>query len=258
MLRLKNISFSYQDQAMIQDMNAEIRQKTFQALIGPNGSGKTTLLRLMSRVLEPQRGRILLDGEPLGRMRASDIARKIAVISSEQYFEFPFLVSDVVAMGRYPHLARLQALSQKDLELVEDALRMTDLGPLRNRPISHLSSGERQRVFIARAIAQQPRVLMLDEPNAHLDVHHQKAVFDLLRTLHRDHGMTVIAVLHDLTTAAAFCEVVMLLHEGCVVRVGSPAEVITRDSIRETYGVEVEIFPSPVGGFPLVVFGPRA
>jgi len=256
-LKLENVSFGYKGQPVIRDVNLEIPAGSFLSLIGPNGSGKTTLLRLMSRVLEPQQGRVLFEGRPLSDMNAKDIARNIAVISSEQFFEFPYPVSEIVAMGRYPYVARLHGLSHEDFQFVDQALLLTDLGHLRQRPISHLSSGERQRVFIARAIAQQPKLLMLDEPNAHLDIHHQIAIFELLRSLNREHGISIVAVLHDLTSAAAYSGITVLLHEGSVIKVGKPGEVITRTLIRETYGVDVDVFPSPAGGFPLVAFAPR-
>jgi iron complex transport system ATP-binding protein len=180
------------------------------------------------------------------------------VISSEQFFEFPYPVSEIVAMGRYPYLKRLQQMSQKDFQIIDEALRLTDVRHLHNRPISHLSSGERQRVFIARAIAQQPKVLILDEPNAHLDIHHQIAIFELLRSLNREHEMTIVAVLHDLTSAAAYSEIIALLHEGKVVQIGRPEVVITRELIHETYGVTVDVFPNPASGFPLVAFAPKS
>ena len=257
MLRLEHVSFGYRGQPVIRDVSLEFPSGRFLSLIGPNGSGKTTLLRLMSRRLEPQQGRILMEGKDLSAMRARDIARIMAVISSEQFFEFPYPVSEIVAMGRYPYLGRLQALSREDTQIVDRALELTYVKHLRHRAISHLSSGERQRVLIARAIAQQPKLLMLDEPNAHLDICHQIAIFELLRSLNRDHGMTIVAVLHDLTSAAAYSEITVLLHEGRVVKTGKPDEVITRTLIQETYGVDVAVFPSPYGGFPLVAFAPK-
>jgi iron complex transport system ATP-binding protein len=181
----------------------------------------------------------------------------MAVINSEQYFDFPFAVRDVVAMGRFPHLNRLQGMSAQDWEAVHAALRLTSAEMFALRPISQLSSGEKQRVLIARAIAQQPSILMLDEPNAHLDINHQIGIFNLLRNLNREHHLTVIVVLHDLTAAAAFCETICLLHHGRIVRVGRPLEVITADLIRQTYRAEVQVVTSPLGEFPQVVFGPE-
>ena len=204
MLRLEQVSFCYRTRPVLQDITLEIPRQSFIALIGPNGGGKTTLLRLMSNVLQPSIGKILLEGKPLPKFSARELARRMAVIASDQHFEFPFSVADVVAMGRFPHLNRLERLSSKDWEVVDQALRLTSTDHLRWRAISQLSSGEKQRVLIARAIAQQPSILMLDEPNSHLDINHQIAIFKLLRSLNQQHQITVVIVLHDLTSAAAF------------------------------------------------------
>ncbi len=257
MLKLEQVEFSYPGHPVLQEITLEIPPKSFLALIGPNGSGKTTLLRLMSKVLRPQQGSIWLGGKPLSQLDARALAKQLAVISSEQHFDFPFLVRDIVAMGRFPHLSRLQRMSAHDWDIVRQALHLTSAEALENRPISQISSGEKQRVLIARAIAQQPSILMLDEPNAHLDINHQIAIFKLLRALNREHGLTIVLVLHDLTAAAAFCETICLLHCGKIVCMGRPEEVITADLIRQTYGAQVEVVPSPLGGFPQVVFGPE-
>jgi iron complex transport system ATP-binding protein len=254
-ISLQQLSFSYRTQAVLQDINLEIPNQSLLALIGPNGSGKTTLLRVMSKALRAQQGTVLLDGRPLASFNARKLARKLAVISSEQHFEFPFSVADVVAMGRFPHLNRLERMSDQDWKIVDEAMERTCVLDFRNRSISQLSSGEKQRVLIARAIAQQPSILLLDEPNAHLDINHQIAIFNLLRTLNRQHQMTVIVVLHDLSAAAAFCETMVLLHQGQIVRTGTPSEVITAELIQQTYGAEVAVFPSPVGGRPHIAFG---
>lgn len=258
LLKLEQIGFSYAGSPVLEDIDLEIAPQSFVALIGPNGSGKTTLLRIMSKVLQPHRGRVLLEGQPLSSLGARALARRVAVIGSEQSFEFPFLVRDVVAMGRFPHLSLLQRMSANDWRVVQRALEMTCVDSLAGRLISRLSSGEKQRVLIARAIAQQPSILMLDEPNAHLDINHQIAIFNLLRSLNRNQEMTIVVVLHDLTTAAAFCERVVLLHQGRIVKTGSPSEVITGKLIRATYGADVQVFPSPAGGYPQVAFAPLA
>src|SRR5262245_5835776 len=255
-IALQHVSFSYRNQTVLQDITLDVPKQSLMALIGPNGSGKTTLLRVMSRVLRPQQGSVVLDGQLLASLKPRELAKRMAVISSEQHFEFPFSVEDVVAMGRFPHLNRLERMSAQDWKIVHEAMEKTCVLEFRNRSVSQLSSGEKQRVLIARAIAQQPSVLMLDEPNAHLDINHQIAVFNLLRTLNRQHQMTVIVVLHDLSAAAAFCETMVLLHQGRIVRIGTPAEVITTELIEQTYGTEVAVFPSPVNGCPQIAFGP--
>jgi iron complex transport system ATP-binding protein len=255
-ISIDRVSFSYNSRPILQDINLQIHKQSVLGLIGPNGSGKTTLLRLVSRILQPQEGQILIDGLPLQHLRAAEIARKMAVISSEQSFEFPFSVTDIVAMGRFPHLGRLQKLSEKDREITEYSMKMTAIDHLKDRPISKLSSGERQRVLIARAVAQQPAILLLDEPNSHLDINHQLAVFHLLHQLNRERQLTIVVVLHDLTAAAAFCHSIVLLHERRVAKVGRPEEVITAELIRQTYGADVDVHPSPLGGFPQVSFLP--
>lgn len=257
MLRFERVSFSYPAGFALQDVDLEVPEQCFLALIGPNGSGKTTLLRLMSKLLQPESGHVYLNGKSLAQFTARELAQQMAVISSEQYFEFPFSVADVVAMGRFPHLGRLQQMSRQDWEIVDEALRMTQTDPLRERPISQLSSGERQRVLIGRAVAQKPSILVLDEPNAHLDINHQIAIFHLLQFLNQKHAMTVVVVLHDLTAAAAFCESVALLHRGRLVKRGKPEEVITEETIRSTYGAEVLVRPSPLGGFPQITYAPK-
>lgn len=253
-LCLEHVSFHYHTGFALEDISMEIPGKSFLALIGPNGSGKTTLLRLMTKLIQPDSGEILLNGKPVSEFGPREFARQIAVISSEQFFEFPFSVAEVVAMGRYPHLGRFQKMSSQDWQIVEEALQMTQTGHLKERSVSQLSSGERQRVLVARAIAQDPSILILDEPNAHLDINHQIAIFRLLQSLNQNHKMTIVVVLHDLTAAAAFCKSVALLHQGRLIKQGRPEEVITTEIIRTTYGAEVLVHPSPVGGFPQVTY----
>ena len=253
-LEVENVSFRYPQGFGLQDVSLHIPPESFLALIGPNGSGKTTLLRLMGKTLQPDAGRILLDGRPLEHFSSLELARKMAVISSEQHFEFPFLVRDVVAMGRFPHQGRLEKTSQRDWQVVGESLQVTQTEHLADRFVSALSSGERQRVLVARALAQAPSILMLDEPTAHLDINYQIGTFRLLRQLNRSRGMTIITVLHDLTAAAVFCPTVVLLHQGRLIKQGSPREVITPEIIRETYQAEVSVHPSPVGGFPQISY----
>jgi iron complex transport system ATP-binding protein len=254
-LLLKQVSFQYQGGFALQDIDLSLPEKSFLALIGPNGSGKTTLLQLMSGLLQAKSGQIRLQDRPLNTLRRRELARQIAVIASDQYFAFPFPVAEIVAMGRFPYLGRLQKLTDRDRQIVEEALQRTEIGHLKDRPISQLSSGERQRVLLARAIAQSPAILMLDEPNTHLDIHHQIEVFRLLQHLNQEHSMTVVVVLHDLTAASTFCRTVALLSEGKLVKTGTPQEVITTETIRSVYQADIEVHPSPTGGFPQISYG---
>ena len=257
-LVLEQVTFQYDGAFALQDIDLSLPERSFLALIGPNGSGKTTLLQLMSGLLQAKSGRIILKNQPLRSFARRELARQIAVISSDQYFAFPFPVAEIVAMGRFPYLGRLQKLTSRDWQIVEEALHKTEIEHLKDRPISQLSSGERQRVLLARAVAQRPAILMLDEPNTHLDIHYQIAIFRLLQRLNREHAMTVVVVLHDLTAASAFCRTVALLSEGKLVKTGTPQEVITTETIRGIYQAEIEVHPSPTGGFPQISYGGTA
>ena len=253
-LRLEKIHFDYGDAFELEVIDLSIPEGSFLALIGPNGSGKTTLLQLMSGLFNPQAGQIVLDDQPLNQLSRPELAQQMAVISSQQHFEFPFPVAEVVAMGRFPYLGRFEKLTPGDREIIDEALAWTQTLHLRDRPISQLSSGERQRVLIARAVAQKPSILMLDEPNVHLDLNHQIAIFRLLRRLNQKSSVTVVVVLHDLTAAAVFCQTVALLCEGKLVKTGPPQEVITTEILREVYRADIEVHPSPLGGIPQVSY----
>ncbi len=257
-LQLQQVTFHYQDGFALRDIDLSLPERSFLALIGPNGSGKTTLLQLMSGLLQAKSGQITLKNHPLRTFTRRELARQMAVISSDQYCAFPFPVSEIVAMGRFPHLGRLQRLTHRDWQIVEEALQRTEIVHLKNRLISQLSSGQRQRVLLARAVAQRPAILMLDEPNTHLDIHHQISIFRLLQHLNEKNSMSVVVVLHDLTAASAFCRTVALLSEGKLVKTGTPQEVITTETIRTVYQAEIEVHPSPTGGFPQISYSSTA
>jgi len=253
--RLDNVSFSYRDGFRLGKISLEIPSGSFLGLIGPNGSGKSTLIRLMSGELSPEEGEVLLEKRPVTSFSPMELARRMAVISAEQYFDFPFLVRDVVAMGRFPHSGRSQRLASADDAVVDEVLALTDAASFADRSISHLSSGERQRVLIARALAQEPAVLLLDEPDAHLDLHHQLNVFRLLRRLNLERKITIVLVLHDLTAAAAFCRRLALLDRGMLVKHGDPSEVVRPEVIHSVYGPDIIVYPNPVTGKPTVAMG---
>jgi iron complex transport system ATP-binding protein len=254
-LDLQSISHRFPTGFALADLSLEIRAGSFLGLIGPNGSGKTTLLRIMSRIIEPDSGEVRLQGRPLQDYAPRELARKMAVIRAEQFFEFPFSVFEVVAMGRAPHLGRLQSLREQDRAAVDEALELTRLQDLRERPISQISSGERQRVLIARALAQSPALLLMDEPEAHLDISHRIAIFQLLRRLHQERGMTIVVVLHDLAAAAAFCPSVAIMSQGRLVAVGPSEVVMQPETIRAVYGDEVLVQSDPATGFTSIGYG---
>jgi iron complex transport system ATP-binding protein len=252
-LCLDRVSFSYSGGFNLSGITLDIPAGSFLGLIGPNGSGKSTLLGLISGTLQPEQGTILLDRKPLSAYTRRDLARRMAVISADAHFDFPFPVREVVEMGRFPHRGRLQGIGGYDSDAVNLALKATDLSSLEARPISQLSSGERQRALIARGLAQEPTVMLLDEPDAHLDLHHQLSIFRLLRRLNRERNITTVVVLHDLTTAAAFCRRLALLDHGRLIASGRPEEVITTQTIAQVYGPGIAVRRHPTGGLLVTI-----
>ncbi len=246
--RVENISFAYQEEWVLRNVDLEIEEGDFVGILGPNGSGKSTLLKVMSGLLQPQEGRVSLENREIHRIPPGERARQIGVVPQETYLDFPFMLEEVVAMGRYPHLGWWGTLRYRDMEYVEEALATTGLLELRNRTIHQLSGGERQRGIIARALAQNPRVLLLDEPVSNLDIKYQQGIFELLLQLNRREGLTIILVSHDLNLASQYCKNLILLDRGRLKALGPAEEVLTSENIKQVYQVEVEVEKwSPLG-----------
>jgi iron complex transport system ATP-binding protein len=222
-------------------------------LIGPNGSGKTTLLRLLCGTLKAERGEILLAGRDLGAVPPRERARLLALVPQESRPLFNFSVLEVVLMGRAPHLGLLGLEKEGDFAAARAALRQVDLEGLEDRPLDRLSSGERQRAFIARALAQEPRVILLDEPTAFLDLKHRLQIHEILGRLNRERGLTVVTVSHDLTLAARFGSRLVVLDRGRLAADGPPAAVLTPAIIREVYETEAVVERDPATGAPYVI-----
>ncbi|NWF92489.1 MAG: ABC transporter ATP-binding protein [Syntrophaceae bacterium] len=252
MIEVNGISFRYQKDWVLRDISFQIGKGEFVGVIGPNGSGKTTLLKILSRLLSPQQGEVLFELVPLRRMGRADIAKRIAVVAQEAYSLFPFSVAEIVLMGRSPYLGALIFESRRDLEIAERAMEWTDVLSLSERSIDELSGGERKRVFIARALAQEPEVILLDEPTANLDIHHQIEFLDLILSLNRERGLTIIMATHDINVASEFCDRLILLRRGEIHRMGVPQEVITKETIEMVYGCEVWVDHHPVSGMPRI------
>src|SRR3972149_7061915 len=231
MMDVRSISFRYQKDWILQDISFQVGRGEFIGVIGPNGSGKTTLLKILYRLLTPQKGEILFELAPMKRMDRADIAKRIAVVAQETHLLFPFTVLETVLMGRSPYLGDSMFESEKDLEIAKRAMEWTKILPFSERPMDELSGGERKRVFIARALAQEPEVILLDEPTATLDIHHQIDFLDLILTLNRERGLTIIMASHDMNIASEFCDRLILLQGGRIYKMGTPEEVITKENI---------------------------
>jgi iron complex transport system ATP-binding protein len=240
-LQVNALTFSYEQKLLLQALSLRIAAGEMVGLLGPNGSGKTTLLRLLSGVLQPQQGQILLEGRDLRSWGRRGSARRIALVPQELHMPFAFTVEHMVSLGRTPFMKPfLGTRTQNDQRIVEEAIEATGIAPLAGNIFNELSGGERQRVMIAMALAQQPAVLLLDEPTAHLDIKYQIETLELVQKLHSARGVTVIAALHDLNLAARYFPRLLLFQRGIVADAG-PAEVLEPGLLSRVYGINVQV-----------------
>lgn len=253
MLEIKNLTCGYDAKFFLKDINLKIENRELVGIIGPNGSGKTTLLKGMTRVLKPKKGGIFLEGKNIAQMGFKELAKRIAVVS--QSFETGFMsVEEFVLLGRIPHFERFQFLeTKKDLEITRKCMMLTDTLRFKDRPISEISGGERQLALIARALAQEPKLLLLDEPTTHLDITHQVGILDLISRLNKELELTVIMVLHDLNLASEYCHRLVLINEGKMHKIGVPSQVLNYQTIEEIYKTVVVVEKNPVSSKPYIL-----
>ncbi|MFQ6097614.1 MAG: heme ABC transporter ATP-binding protein [Armatimonadota bacterium] len=256
-LVIRDLVIHYGSVPALEGVSLEVQPGDLVGVIGPNGAGKSTLLKAIARVIRPDRGCVLLDGEDVLRRDTREVARSMAVVPQSSPISFDFTVLEVVLMGRSPHLGRFQTESERDLAIARRAMERTDCADLADRSITQVSGGEKQRVIIAKALAQEPSVLLLDEPTMALDINHQVEILDLVRHLNRTENVTVLAVLHDLNLASQYCDYLVALREGVLFGIGTPEEVITAENIRALYGAQVHVHPHPISGRPQVVLLPH-
>jgi len=257
LLKINNLSGGYHEKTIINDISLEIQSGDFTGIIGPNGSGKTTLLRLASRILKPKKGNIVFQGKDIASMRSKEFSKRVAFVQQDTLINFSFSVFEIVLLGRIPHLGRLDFETKEDIEIANSALRMTDTAKLKDKNINELSAGERQRVIIAKALAQEPVLLFLDEPTSHLDIAHQIQALDLLRKLNRANKLTIVMVLHDLNLASEYCNRVILFNEGRIFKEGTPHEVLTYQNIEAVYKTVVVVNNNPINSKPYVILVPK-
>ena len=257
MIRVRGLSFGYGDAFHLKRIDFEVEQGGFCGIVGPNGSGKSTLLKVISKILNPQEGTVEIDGASIRKLSPNELARKMAFVGSEAQFAFPYRVFDVVSMGRIPFVGRLGGYTQQDFQKVEEALRKTETWGFRYRFIHELSSGERQRVLLARALAQEPRILLLDEPTAHLDLHYEVQIFRILKNLNAAENITILSVSHNLNLTAEFCHKLIVLQHGECRIIGSPKEVLTPALLREVFRIECEVAPNPFSASPTILLNAK-
>jgi iron complex transport system ATP-binding protein len=271
-VQVEGLSFRYRTSAergrswTLERLSFQVAEGEILGIVGPNGSGKSSLLKVIAGLLRPDSGTVLLGGQPTRRLSQQDIARLVAVVPQEYVQVFPFTVAETVLMGRFPHRKpRFWSMglgddTEDDLVCAHQAMIDTDVLSLADRLVSDLSGGERQRVIIARALAQEPKILLLDEPTAFLDINHQIEICSLIGRLRAERRLTVVLVSHDLNVASQHCDRVLMLKEGTLCRIGSPEETIRPDVLRMVYGCEVVVDAHPQTGRPRVTmpmgFGP--
>ena len=255
-IRARGLTFGYGARPVLRGVDLEVAHGELVGLVGPNGAGKSTLLRLLLGFLPPDAGTVELEGRPIADLPRREVARRAAFVPQGFHTEFDFRVRDLVAMGRTPWLGRFRPEGEEDRSAVARAMEATEVAAMAERPFTELSGGERQRVLLARAFAQGTDVLLLDEPNASLDLLHAYQLLELVRR-RVDEGAAALAALHDLSLAARFCDRLVVLHEGGVRAEGPPSEVLSQTHLAEVFGVEATLLE--VDGAPVLqVRGPRA
>lgn len=251
-IHVKNLAHAFGRQPVLDDLSFSISAEQFFIVIGPNGSGKTTLLKLLAGLLQRQSGCIDVLDRSIDTYSPRRLARHVGYVPQAVSVEFPFKVFQVVLMGRAPHLGFLGLESEQDVALARQAMDYTDVGHLADRRLDQISGGEQQRVFIARAICQQPAIILMDEPTAALDMAHQVRVMDLMEKLKTDEKVTVIMVSHDLNLAAMYADQVLLMNKGRMACLGPPHDVLEFSRLEEVYGCPLLVDQSPLGDYPRV------
>jgi iron complex transport system ATP-binding protein len=247
-LMADSIHFAYREDApVLRGVSVAATRGELRCLLGCNGCGKTTLLRLLLGQLPAGEGEILLEGQPVESYSARARAQKIAYVPQQPISAFAFTVGQIVQMGRFAHLGSIGVTTKQDRDIAQAAMQMTECDHLVDRPLGALSGGEAQRVMIARALAQQPTVMLLDEPTSHLDIHHQLSIHQMMQRLAHEWEMSVVCVSHDINLAGRFADQLTVLHEGQVLADGRPEEVLTAATLSTAYQVSVDFLPAPTG-----------
>ncbi|MCK5595028.1 ABC transporter ATP-binding protein [bacterium] len=254
MIEVKDLVCGYDSKFVLNRINLKIEKEGLCGIIGPNGSGKTTLLRAMTKILKLRSGEVLFDGKDISKFGFREFAKKVAFVSQSSEIGSNMTIEEFVLLGRIPYRRQFQFLESKhDWQIAEEAMILTDTIRFKDRLLGELSGGEKQLAVIARALAQEPKLLLLDEPTAHLDITHQIKVLDLIRRLNRQKGLTVIVVLHDLNLASEYCDKLVLLNNGLIYKIGSPQEVLTYQIIEDVYETVVVVEKNPISSKPYIL-----
>ncbi|MDD3225808.1 MAG: ABC transporter ATP-binding protein [Clostridium sp.] len=252
-IKIKNLSCTLGNEKILHSIDLKLEKKKFYSIIGPNGSGKTTLLKNISKSLEPLKSTVFIEGADIRDLRNKSLAKKLSCVPQNTEINFDFSVMDIVLMGRTPYIKNFQSESSADIEIAKNAMNLTNTWHLKDKNINDLSGGERQLVIIARAIAQETDILLLDEPISNLDIHHQIKILDTIKTLNIEKNITVITVLHDLNLAAQYSDYLILINQGKIQANGLCEDVLTKENIKKVYNMDTCILKNPVTGKPLII-----
>jgi iron complex transport system ATP-binding protein len=247
-LEAQNLVGGYTTTPIIHEIDLALQQGEWLSLVGANGSGKSTLLKLLSRILQPQKGTVILDGKAIHTQPAQVVAQKLAILPQQQTIPAGLTVRQLVSLGRTPHQPWWQwELDREDRQKVDQAIVETGIEQFSDRLVENLSGGERQRAFLALALAQAPQVLLLDEPTTYLDIHYQLQLLELLKHLNQQQKLSIVTVLHEVNLAARYSDRIAMLKQGRLWDIGTPANVLTPENLAQVFGVEVIILQTPVG-----------
>ncbi|NBD25561.1 ABC transporter ATP-binding protein [Paenibacillus glycinis] len=250
-MHTRNLNIGYEERLIVEDLNITIPKEKITALVGANGSGKSTILKTMARLMSPSAGTVMLDGKSIHKQSTKEVAKQLAILPQNPTAPDGLTVAELVSYGRFPYQSGFGSLNKEDRSIINWAVERTGLIEFKDRPIDRLSGGQRQRAWIAMALAQQTDLLFLDEPTTYLDMAHQLEVLELLHQLNATAGRTIIMVVHDLNHASRYAQHMVAIKKGEVVSVGTPEAVMTKEVLREVFGIETDIIPDPRTGVPL-------
>lgn len=245
MLQTRDLYYSYKEKSVLEDISFDLIPGEILGIIGPNGCGKTTLLGNLNKNLSPKGGCVMIHDTDLEDLKKKEIAQEIAVIPQTNEIKFSFTVKEIVSMGRMPFQEAFQGESYDDIAIIEDAIEKAGITDMSERYINTMSGGERQKVIIARALAQTPKILLMDEPTLHLDISAQFDILDLIQSLSREEGLTVVIVSHDLSMAARYCDRIMMIYDHRIHAIGDTEDVLTPENMRTVFNVEAELTKDP-------------
>lgn len=249
--RMENLASGYEQVRVFEGLNLTIEEGKVTTIIGPNGCGKSTLLKTIGRILKKQQGTVYLQEQNMQNLSTKDIAKKLAILSQTPIAPGQLKVEELIAYGRYPHRNNVNRLTNKDEEMIEWALTVTNTMEYRNKELAQLSGGQRQRVWLAMALAQETNILLLDEPTTYLDMAHQLEVLDIVKSLNEQHSCTIVMVLHDINHAARYSDHLIAMRNGIIMQTGTPQEILSAEVMRKVFNIDARIMEDPVTNTPV-------